>query len=334
MRLRLVLVGIALLASTACGGAASRGDPLADANGKMAARGTVRAEVDARYDGGSEHCAAALDFDRQRARITCDSQGKLPGDDSIIVGKAVYTPVGDGKWTKLDDASDDLGDVDPRAILAATQKDAEEVSELGAEQVRGVDTTHYRFLVHGGAAELEPAKGATTAPLDVWIDGDGLVRRMRAVDAAGTDHEGTFEIEFFDFGADLDIEPPPADQIVDADEVGSGVAVAVGSDTLCSGPVPGPIDFEAFMHAIFESDWAQDAVPAAGPYGCDEMGPMITMTLGSVAACSHYAMSAAGPAVDRDGDALALQNMRCTITKDGKGTAARVEALLEAAAKR
>lgn len=339
--LRLALVSLALCVLAACGGGATQhSDPLADASATMADRGTARASFDAHYGSGdeaaSQSCEAALDFERERARLSCEAQGEIPADDLIIVGKTWYSQLPGGKWMKLPadpDDSDGLAEMDPRAILGDMQAAAEEVSVVGEDQVRGVNATHYHFVVDAKkAAELQPAGGVDTAPVDIWIDEDGLVRRLRATDDGGGDASGQYVVEFFDFGADLDIEPPPADTIAAGDDYG-GTGVSLASS--CKGPGPRPIDFDAFAEAIFTSGWADDAGPAAAPYSCDDT--QFTFTLGKSVACSLHDGPVAGDAVQRRSESgktvLAIENASCAVTGDDATTERRVEALLVQMAK-
>ncbi len=85
---------------------------------------------------------------------------------------------------------------------------ADEVTEVGAETVRGVDTTHYRATVR--LAELGASPTRDRYPVEVWVDENGRTRRYRAQTL------GTEEIlvwEFFDFGVEVDLSPPPPDKI-------------------------------------------------------------------------------------------------------------------------
>jgi hypothetical protein len=120
----------------------------------------------------------------------------LPGADQITHGK---------KWLKMDMTRTlgamGLGSIsttstDPsqfvdylRAVSANTQK-------LGTDSIRGVSATHYHALVdlnrypnflpeskrasaRQGVATLEKILGGHTMAMDVWIDGQKLVRRVK-----------------------------------------------------------------------------------------------------------------------------------------------------------
>jgi hypothetical protein len=61
-------------------------------------------------------------------------------------------------------------------------------------------------------------------PKEVWVDDDGLVRRMKlAYDdmrfAAGQRGDMAMTMELYDFGVDADVEPPPARQVVDIEQL-------------------------------------------------------------------------------------------------------------------
>jgi hypothetical protein len=125
---------------------------------------------------------------------------------------------------------------------------AGEVEEVGAEDVRGQETTHYKTTIDlERQAELveqdnpEAAKsirktiqltGQRRVPMDVWVDSDQLVRRLKwtqKTPAGEQQATTTMTMELYDFGADIEIELPPRDQVMTfeelmelADQEGSG----------------------------------------------------------------------------------------------------------------
>jgi hypothetical protein len=128
----------------------------------------------------------------------------------------------------------------PAEFLGALEDADADVVEVGPDTVRGVDTTHYmvtfdmeKLLEQATPeerAELE-AQGPLPVdrlPMDVWIGEDGLIYRyVMTIDGSTVDAapgEGfetmvmTFEI--FDYGASIDIEAPPADEVTSSDELG------------------------------------------------------------------------------------------------------------------
>jgi hypothetical protein len=113
-----------------------------------------------------------------------------------------------------------------------------EVEEVGTETVRDAETTHYRFvtdlaaLAENGPEELRPSyeqliqmTGTEEIPTQVWIDGDDLVRRIVTdfeIEQQGQQVTQQSTIEYFDFGVEVDVRPPPEKDTVDITELGGG----------------------------------------------------------------------------------------------------------------
>ncbi len=124
----------------------------------------------------------------------------------------------------------------PADFLSLFEDTTATITEIGRETVRGVETTHWlavfdtETLTAEQRAELEAQSGAIPLeemPMDIWIGDDGLVYRY-VVDLAGDTVETApgegFErmvmtFEMFDWGEDIDVEAPPADQVTDASEL-------------------------------------------------------------------------------------------------------------------
>ena len=125
----------------------------------------------------------------------------------------------------------------PADFLAALEEANADITEIGTEDVRGVSTTHIRAVVD--LAELDASISdeerqtlerdlgqldTTEFPIDFWIGDDGLIRRYAMdLDQTGTGDDGPSEasvvFEFFDYGADISIDVPPADEIISADQL-------------------------------------------------------------------------------------------------------------------
>ncbi|MFC0864690.1 DUF1396 domain-containing protein [Sphaerimonospora cavernae] len=103
---------------------------------------------------------------------------------------------------------------------------SKDVKEVGAEQVGGVDTTHYAgtFPIDEAIKQL-PAEAqknmkgqlpaeAKDMKFDAWIDGDGLPRKVQL---SGEQKEGAFAATmlFKAFNEPVEIKAPPADQVGD-----------------------------------------------------------------------------------------------------------------------
>lgn len=118
-----------------------------------------------------------------------------------------------------------------------------EIENEGEEEVRGVPTTHYsgttdlrEYPKLVPEAEQDAARknveailqlgGDAETPIEVWIDEDDLVRRMRMTvpipQAGGTEPvETQMEYELYDFGVEVDVEPPSEDDVMDLTDAAS-----------------------------------------------------------------------------------------------------------------
>jgi hypothetical protein len=128
---------------------------------------------------------------------------------------------------------------DPTTTLRYLRAVSGDVEELGTEQVRGVETTRYRTTVDLRRypellpeAEREQARrsidrvielaGDDSIEAEVWV-GKGLIRRIswdQSVRVQGTDQvvDASFTADYYDFGARVAIEPPPAGDVKDLTE--------------------------------------------------------------------------------------------------------------------
>lgn len=113
---------------------------------------------------------------------------------------------------------------------------AKGVTKVGSERIRGVETTHYHALVdldkyvnlvppsqhaqaRQGIARLEQLTGRSTYPVDVWIDAQHRIRRVRQVQSQQRNGQQTSETEtldYFNFGPKPAVAPPPASSVYDA----------------------------------------------------------------------------------------------------------------------
>lgn len=133
---------------------------------------------------------------------------------------------------------------DPSSYLELMRAVSSEVEEVGREEVRGVQTTHYRFEIDPRKVESPigqfsvsdlSAAGIATLPLDVWVGDDDLPRRIRmALGAPDSDIE--IDIEMYDYGKPVNVEAPPADlvqRVASAEELiaQAGRTNVVGSPT-------------------------------------------------------------------------------------------------------
>jgi hypothetical protein len=210
-----------------------------------------------------------LNFGDKAGDLTLD----LPDDGQLqerILGTVIYeklpaseagtSPLLKGKWLKIDlnkaaqqqglSSAGNMGPSDPSQIFHMLTSVSNGVTKVGDEKVRGVDTTHYRAVVDLGkvgaqqgyspadVAKLKQLMGTSSYPVDVWIDKDGLPRRVQfdqpvpTTSAAGL--KGARMIateEFYDFGTPVSVQAPPADQTVDASKITGGTSGSAGQPT-------------------------------------------------------------------------------------------------------
>lgn len=194
----------------------------------------------------------AFDYGARRGTMTMDAGAMgMPGlsgnIELILLGDLIYMkfPAGllPGKpWLKLDlntlgkqsgidlAGLQELGSNDPSSFLRFLEGAGDDAKKVGEEKVRGVDTTRYRATFDLNKAKADaPADlkddidkmieqiGKSTIPADVWVDDDGLTRRMKySIDAVGEQKVATtITQELFDFGVKVDATAPPDDQVSD-----------------------------------------------------------------------------------------------------------------------
>jgi hypothetical protein len=206
-----------------------------------------------------------FEFAERRGRYTLDltdlvgqlgvpgsATGEVIREDTVVYLSfpllSLLVP-GATEWIRidLDESSElagfDLGRfnelVDPALYLAYLQAASDDAEDLGSEDVSGTETTHYRTTVHlEQALETAPASqqstiqslidaGTSLLPADVWIDGEGLVRKISfefpATDQPGA---GAVTMELSDFGVEVTLDTPPDDEVTDIGELQSEVGGA------------------------------------------------------------------------------------------------------------
>jgi hypothetical protein len=201
-------------------------------------------------DGFSVVTDGETSMDGTTARFTISQLGQEL--ESLIVDETYYFKIPglpDGKtWTRMTfDDYEEMTGLDVGA--AASQKPTDalarlsasgDIDEVGDEEVDGVPTTHYRAIVDLDAANAQMGFASEEAleqtkklvgdsyPIDVWIDEDGYMRRMifvidlaEAPDPPAGLSTGRIitEMTMSDFGAPLDVQAPPDDEVIDFSEI-------------------------------------------------------------------------------------------------------------------
>lgn len=139
------------------------------------------------------------------------------------------------------------GGSDPSQMLEVLRGVSDDVEVAGREEIRGVPATRYTATIDlAHALEEVPVdqrprlqaqldtmtEGLGNVPVEVWVDDDGLARRLRiGLDqpsgAAGESIAGSMTIDFFDYGQPVDIEVPSPDEVTPFTEVMGGLAGAL-----------------------------------------------------------------------------------------------------------
>ena len=248
---RLVLAGAVAVVAAGCGGGSSSttaGD-IASAASRTAKTGSLEADFAVSAQGlsgkGSGDCN-----NKQRSgqlKMTLNANGRKIPVDTVVTGDVVYlrspafaqATTQDKQWVKLDLAAlgSRQGSTDLSGILDASPTPANAlaylqgsstVSKVGSESVGGVKTTHYtvsadldRAVEHANGATRDAVQGVISQsgvknlPLDVWLDGNGYIRKVSYDEHAGRRQAAKVTMELHDFGAPVAINAPPGDAVVD-----------------------------------------------------------------------------------------------------------------------
>lgn len=235
------------------GRSASPGD-IAQAASKTANAGSLEANFDISGQGIQGSGAGVFNTGKKRSGqltmkvITRDQSGKLlqvpvhtivTGDVFYMRSSAFPKAVSQGKeWIKLDIAKlakqqgVDLGgflNASPTPTNAlAYLTGATTVKKVGSEVVRQTNTTHYKVTVdlRRAAARAEGSEQAAlkrvvssgklnTLPLDVWVDGNGYIRKVDYLEHEGNQQAADVAMELHDFGHPISIKAPPRNAVVD-----------------------------------------------------------------------------------------------------------------------
>ena len=216
------------------------------------------ADVDAKSQQLSMEGSGIVASDGKTGKLTMKI-GSVGAIEEIITPDGVYIDMGSLLGTKLPDgkrwlfmSSDEIagqsgtaaqslqGDTGQTSTQALEylQATTGNVERVGEDTVNGAPATHYVTHVDYGKWSEEHMPDATTAekakvaklgvvPMDVWINGDDRVVKLSFdVDAAsfgGARMKMTMEIT--GFGEPLDVQAPPADEVISQSELqGSSTA--------------------------------------------------------------------------------------------------------------
>ncbi|MEU3661101.1 LppX_LprAFG lipoprotein [Streptomyces sp. NPDC032940] len=214
------------------------------------AKMTIKVKADANGKSVTADGRGALDLAEGDSTMTITAEGQSIEQrvvDQVLYQKAPDPKASGGKsWMKIDlkrvagrqgANPQQIGDPAQSAAYAKAVTD-KDVSEVGTEEINGVDTTHYKVSIDvaklPGGAQLGKQIGPTL-PMQIWLDDEGRIRRQQIEMALKTPASARPEggvasqvkvstlMEFSDFGTKVDAEAPPAGQVTDVtDQVAQG----------------------------------------------------------------------------------------------------------------
>jgi hypothetical protein len=167
----------------------------------------------------------SIDYAQQRGELVMKGKD-IPGGEgrALFIGRETYFGLdlqGKMRWQKdsyeaigTDRFIPGPGGTDPNQLLGVLTKSSKEVEILGKEEIRGVLATHYRAHLDERKLEQTDRFSRNELVVDAWVDDNGLVRRVRAPYDQGV----TVRVDLFDFGVPVEVDAPPADEIVSADD--------------------------------------------------------------------------------------------------------------------
>lgn len=185
-----------------------------------------------------------VDYAGQRARFSLETTyeaGRREQSEIVVIGTEVFMhsepPVieMEKRWVRYDTQEDPpaldelvlpLPFIDLSGTSALIRDSEAPVVSLGEQMVRGVEANGYRVTIDlAKAIERAPqahreelrarlAESAEkTRGLELWVDGSGLVRRVKT-----TQSHGSLTLDFFDFGLHIDVQAPPEAEVATFEE--------------------------------------------------------------------------------------------------------------------
>jgi hypothetical protein len=267
-----VLAGIAVLAA-GCGTKAQPDKLTAAVTRTAGQTARIAMTTTMQMQSMSVSYTAAGEYDFVHSRGMISMQNPV-GMTEIFIAPTAYIklPGGsgslpDGKsWVALDagtsnglDASlfGPFGGTDPADLLASLRAISSSVTSLGPTTIRGVKVTGFRVDIDPAkaAARVPPREragfqafigtlGPGQIPVDVWVDGQNLVRQVKLSVHLPTG-EGTPAsskmvqvTDFYDFGVPVRVSPPPASQVASMAQLAKSKLAKSGSSVGGSSGTP------------------------------------------------------------------------------------------------
>jgi hypothetical protein len=251
--MRRLALGAVVLVAAGCGsgggGSSATPDDIARAASKTSNTGSLEADFAVSAQGLSGSGSGIFNNKRRTGelKMQLNASGRPIPVDSVIDGDVLYlrspafaqATTQDKQWIKINLATlgSSQGNTDLSGILDASPTPANAlaylqgsstVDKVGSESVGGVDTTHYSVSANLDRAAKQASgstkdalegvisqSGVKTLPLDVWVDENGYIRKVRYDEHAGRRQAAKVTMELHDFGKPVPISAPPSDSVVD-----------------------------------------------------------------------------------------------------------------------
>jgi hypothetical protein len=130
-------------------------------------------------------------------------------------------------------------EANPAQMLDGLKSASDNVREIGPEQVAGIATKHYsadidmeKALSEAGGSDSIASAISSLHPsetVDVWIDGQNLLRRARVEINIGTVGSFTMTMDFSDYGIHPQVDVPPQSDVYDMTQMLQGLQHQLGN---------------------------------------------------------------------------------------------------------
>jgi len=189
--------------------------------------GLTTAKVSLTFDGPAKIASSGVvDYRGDSPALKMSVEGAYgtgTTSEMILVDKKMYLQVAgkNAKYLEIDLSDPDnplaksMGDmsaIDPRATIEAFTKNVKSVHKIGSEDIEGTPTTHYVLEADTTALGEKLGKKADlpkSVSYDMWLDEEGRPRRIQA----DLGDQGSMQTDMTDYGSEVSIEAPPADQV-------------------------------------------------------------------------------------------------------------------------
>jgi len=156
---------------------------------------------------------AVFDYHADRAKVERWGEmrlsiGRMSYTRSLICGKWYWE---EGRYERdgvptLDLLTLDAEGPSPGELLEYLRRESAATKSFGKELVDGLSTTHYRFDL--------PNEPSHLWRWDAWVSADNRVRRIEEFDINRRGEQVVTRFDYFDLGAQVDIESPPVLEVV------------------------------------------------------------------------------------------------------------------------